>query len=471
MRKEIIFFLIVPVFFSCMSIDVEKKMDSVYEEEKIKEENKRLKESLEIYTKKEEYFYNVEPELIPVTKYVIVDSKETVKQEKSVGKDAVRESMANSIVPLKDYVGGTSFFDYDENTQFPIFTKQLSMTTIILNDDEQMGEGSSPFLSDTTRWEITGDVWQTEKGERQLIMIKPKSSGLETNMLIVTNKRLYHFVLYSTSKDYQPMVQFRYPLEKPFITSHTKKSKPTNIIEHFDSIDMSNVSFNYKILVSFFSRNVDWIPSKVYDDGSHTYIVIPEVALQKEFPAIWENGVEITNYEIHPDIHNLIVVNKLINKLTLRVGKKKVVIKKLKGLAKDFSYKTKKEKEEEQEKNKEEEKEVEIFVNKNISSEDIDIFNFNYKIVLEKGQKKEDWLPIRIYDSESELYIGFKEGSIDKYQIEFRDGEKQITNYEIQENGEVLFHQIPENLVICSGSKKAKIIRFASRSYESVIRR
>lgn len=130
-------------------------------------------------------------------------------------------------------------------------------------------------------------------------------------MLVVTNRRLYHFVLYSTNKDYQPMVRFRYPLEKEFITHHTKRVKPSSTVEYFESIDMSKVSFNYKIYIPFLSRKVDWVPEMVYDDGSHTYIILPEVNLQKEFPAVWENGVELTNYEVHPEIHNMIVINSL----------------------------------------------------------------------------------------------------------------------------------------------------------------
>lgn len=165
---------------SCVSsVNVEKNMnlEAVSEAEMLKEENERLKRSLEIYSKKEEYFYSVEPEIIPVTRYVVVDEK-TIKPEKPEGREAVRKSMEESLVSLKDYVGGTSYFDYDENTQFPIFTKILSMTTIILNDDEQMEEDSAIFLSDSVRWVVTGDVWETEKGSRQIIMIKPRQQDL-----------------------------------------------------------------------------------------------------------------------------------------------------------------------------------------------------------------------------------------------------------------------------------------------------
>lgn len=453
---------------SCVSsVNVEKNMnlEAVSEAEMLKEENERLKRSLEIYSKKEEYFYSVEPEIIPVTRYVVVDEK-TIKPEKPEGCEAVRKSMEESLVSLKDYVGGTSYFDYDENTQFPIFTKILSMTTIILNDDEQMEEGSAIFLSDSVRWVVTGDVWETEKGSRQIIMIKPKATGLETNMLVVTNRRLYHFVLYSTNKDYQPMVRFRYPLEKEFITHHTKRVKPSSTVEYFESIDMSKVSFNYKIYIPFLSRKVDWVPEMVYDDGSHTYIILPEVNLQKEFPAVWENGVELTNYEVHPEIHNMIVINKLIEKVTLRIGKKKVVIKKKRGKAKDYSFvaERRKERDERRKKEKEEEmKDVEVHLNTDVGEEKVDSFNFNYKIFLEKNQKQEEWFPVKVYDDGTNLYAGFRDGILDRYPLTFFDGKKALDDWDYRDNM-VVFNGIPMNLRVVCDDKYAKIVRFKGSS-------
>ena len=366
MRK--IFFLILSflAFFSCTTIKVEDEMAKEYEskeavvkrekEEKEKREEEKRKfeqeqkekitreiienpEKDHLAVREEQFDYYIDPVVIKSTQVVVVNDKDLKEKKKLTGKDAARQSMVESEVLLEDFVGGTSFYDYDENYQYPIFTKEFALTTIILNDDEVMPENSAPYLSDTTRWEFAGDVWETDRGTRQIIMIKPKRIGITSTMLVMTNKRLYHFILYSTNKEYQPMVKFRYPSEQKFITQNIKKVSPVTERNHFDELDMSKVSFNYKISVPILQKKVEWVPKRVYDDGSHTYILLPEVVLQKEFPAIWEGKDEITNYEHHPSIHNMIIVNKLVDKLTLRVGKQKVTIKKLKGTPRDFSVK------------------------------------------------------------------------------------------------------------------------------------
>lgn len=344
MKKFWIILITVSVLFSsCKTIDIEKSDEL---EEVKKEETPVIIEEPEyevngVRIKESEFVYNLEPVIVEKKEYIVIDKSEIEKtqKEKPVGQAAVKQSMKDSYVTLENFVGGTSYYMYDENKQFPIFTKQLALTTIILSNDEYMNEGSVPFMSDTERWEITGDVWNSDEGSRQLVMIKPLSSGLETNMMIVTNKRIYHFVLYSTKTDYQPMVKFKYPEEKKFITANTKKVFPESIKTSYDSTDASLLSFNYKVTVPFFSSKVEWVPNRVYDDGSHTYILLPEIVLQKEFPAIWENNNDIVNYEIDPEIHNLIIINKLVNKITLRVGRKKVVITKKKGIPKVMNLK------------------------------------------------------------------------------------------------------------------------------------
>ena len=81
-----------------------------------------------------------------------------------------------------------------------------------------------------------------------------------------------------------------------------------------------------EVKVPIFQKKVMWIPEKVYDDGSHTYIKLPAVVLQNELPTVYEDKENIVNYEVHPTEHNLLIINKLITKLTLRLGKEKITI-------------------------------------------------------------------------------------------------------------------------------------------------
>lgn len=335
MKKVLMILLICTCLISCKTIDIETKESINIEEENIKlrEELENAKKTIELYTKEEEYEYSLEPTLIPVKEYIVIDKKDytnNADEKKVSGKAAVKQSFKDSIVELKDFTGGMSEFDYDINYQYPIFTKKLSMTTIILNSDEVMTT-EDVYLSDSKSWEITADIWPSPEGDKQLIFLKPKIDGLETDMVVVTNKRLYKFILYSTKADYQPLVKFRYPAERKFITSNTKKLKAEKIVTSYGEGDPELMSFNYKISIPIFQKKVSFVPELVYDDGSFTYIKLPEEVLQKEIPVLYENSREIVNYEIHPTQHNLLVINKLIEKLTLRIGNSKIMIEKKKG--------------------------------------------------------------------------------------------------------------------------------------------
>ena len=342
MKKFILYISFFSVlFFSCKTIDVEKKQGLSLSEEnkKLKEKLENAEETLKLYAKEEEYVYDAEPVVYPVTNYVVVDKKDFEGKTKDLtGQDALKDMAQNSVKTLKEYTGGMSVFDYDMNYQYPVFTKKLSMTTIMLNNDEVMNE-EDVFLSDALSWEVTGSIWSSDEGDRQLIMIKPLYNSLETDMLVVTDKRIYKFILYSTNKEYQPMVRFKYPTEKKFITSSTKKNKPLSITTNYDEIDYDKVSFNYVIKIPVMQKKPDFTPESVYDDGSFTYILLPESVLQKEFPVFFEKGNDIINYEIHPTVHNLVIINKLIEKITIKCGKQKVTVQKKKGQPEDVSVK------------------------------------------------------------------------------------------------------------------------------------
>ena len=313
------------VFTSCKTIDLDTKNNS---EENLPKVDILEEDTQELVVEEKEEVVEQDDDV--VTTYVVIDKPIYQEDEevKVVGIDAVKESMKESIVDVSTFVGGNSIFDYSENVQFPIFTKKHAMTTIILGEDEAMIE-TQPFMSDTENWQVTGDVWKTDKWERQLIMVKPEISGLETNMLIVTNKRLYHFVLYSTLNDYQPMVSFKYKKSLPFVTKKVtapKEEKKINEVVANGGKDI--LSFDYEVVIPLLQKKVLWIPETIYDDGSHTYIKLPDIVLQNELPTVYEEDSSLINYQVHPTNHSLIVLDKLISKATLKLGNEKITIRK-----------------------------------------------------------------------------------------------------------------------------------------------
>jgi type IV secretion system protein VirB9 len=255
--------------------------------------------------------------------------------QKPLSRDqVVQRSMQEAMVTPQNFIGGTQFYDYNEYKQYPVVCKVLSLTVIQLENGEvPIGV---PYLSDTMRWELTGDVWRTIDGlSVQLIMIKPLEPGLTTNMILVTNQRIYQFVLTSTRDSYMPMVKFRYPLSRnQFITAETLRQESE---QHDHDMEEGNyLSYNYRIvsgwaLTGWFKPG--WQPVEAWDDGHKTYIRLPRSVLQKEYPIVFEKSNYIINYRVS---ENVMILDKLITNITLRLNGKRVRIIKNRGEAKDL---------------------------------------------------------------------------------------------------------------------------------------
>ena len=72
-------------------------------------------------------------------------------------------------------------------------------------------------------------------------------------------------------------------------------------------------------------RKPYWLPVRVYDDGAKTYIVMNETVLHMTSPVLFNHKNERINYSVD---RTLIIIPELIEKVTMRVGKEKVTIKK-----------------------------------------------------------------------------------------------------------------------------------------------
>lgn len=267
----------------------------------------------------------VEPIKIAVEKLLVIP--QDAAEIKKSGAEAIYAAMNEAMVTPQNYVGGTMQFDYDSNRQYPIVTRLLTLTLIKLEPGETTT--GRPFLSDTINWEITGDIWPQKEGETQLVMIKPKVKGLLTTMIIVTNRRIYNFVLSSTGEYYMPMIQFRYPNDPVFITSTTRTNVAKNNVTMNESAGSEYISYNYIVRKPLFFAP-RWVPERVYDDGEKTYIILPRVVLQDEYPAVFDGKRDLVQYRV---IDNMIVIDKLVEKCTLRLGMKTVTIVKKRGAA------------------------------------------------------------------------------------------------------------------------------------------
>jgi type IV secretion system protein VirB9 len=319
----------------------------------------------------------------------------------------VQKSMQEALVTPQNFIGGTQFYDYNEYKQYPVVCKILSLSVIQLENGEvPIGV---PYLSDTLRWEITGDVWRTADGlSVQLVMIKPLESGLTTNMILVTNQRIYQFVLNSTRDSYMPMVKFRYPhTQKKFITAETLLQEA----EYQEREENGEyLSYNYKIVSGWaFSGwfKPAWQPLEAWDDGHKTYLRLPRGVLQNEYPTVFEKLRYIINYRVN---ENVMVLDKLITEVTLRLNGKRVRVIKNKGEAEDLRRYMK--------------REVELSSSATPLKKGI-----HFEIKSQTGQGDPSWIPEKVIEYDGETHIFFKEETFDGGVLQIIDTKNSPVEY------------------------------------------
>ncbi|MCC8368564.1 MAG: P-type conjugative transfer protein VirB9 [Rickettsia endosymbiont of Oxypoda opaca] len=170
-------------------------------------------------------------------------------------------------------------------------------------------------MGDTTSWQIV------PAGHR--IFIKPMEQDATTNMTLITNKRTYFFELYAAEtldmRDPEMVfnVRFIYPDDETDSSSHMQTY--TASLASPDLAHPEKYNFNYSV-----SGNEEIAPIKIFDDGEFTYLQFRDK--NAEMPAIFAVDEALresmVNYRLAQDTPNMIIIEQVFPKLSIRKGKK-----------------------------------------------------------------------------------------------------------------------------------------------------
>jgi type IV secretion system protein VirB9 len=250
--------------------------------------------------------------------------------------DAVQNATSQGVMKPKDYNGAMILYDYDDKLVYQVFTMPLRVSDIYLEPGEKVIE--QPFCGDTTRWSIGGGVSKTGGVDTQHLYLKPSEEGLETTLIINTDRRIYHLIIKSFKDTFMLAVMWRYPgfgLPYDFLTENNQKkgssdqgkTQGENQSESSAAtfgIDPALMSTDYT--VSYPKNNPpEWLPTLVIDDGNKTYIVLPETVIHHELPAVFGENGEIVNFRVKD---NIFVIDRLMRKMQLKLRSTTVEIKK-----------------------------------------------------------------------------------------------------------------------------------------------
>lgn len=154
----------------------------------------------------------------------------------------------------------------------------MQITDIELQKGENV---TSVNLGDSARWQIQPAV---SGGDITHILIRPRQIGLETSMVVTTDRRTYHIRLRSHRDEYMPRVKFYYienALEKwADIKTRSKQDRERATIPETNEY-LGDLDFNYSV-----KGKASWKPVRVYNDEVKTIIEMPATFTQKEAPTL-----------------------------------------------------------------------------------------------------------------------------------------------------------------------------------------
>jgi type IV secretion system protein VirB9 len=179
-------------------------------------------------------------------------------------------------------------------------------TMIILGEDEKI---ETLALGDSIAWKV-------EPNRRgNIIFIKPVDKDADSNLNVVTNKRLYSFILRSAFRDPKRQIfkiRFRYPeddLDQRLLTQAKARASLPNMRD-FNRAN-GNTEYGYK-------GSTRIKPMVAFDDGVKTWI---EFRPETETPAIFlvdkDRNESLVNFRREG---NFIVIDKVNFQWTLRHG-------------------------------------------------------------------------------------------------------------------------------------------------------
>lgn len=302
-----IFILLLSIFFvGCKTVDLEE-LNSIQTEVVVVEEQAEVDFSKAV---------------------IFLDSPEVreVEDKESTtitGQEALIANLKDITVLPEYFDGRLKGWIYKEGSVYQVITQTYHSTLILFEPGEVILE--TPYVSEPDVWRFSRGIGLKNGVPQHHLLVKPDYSNLNSTLVVVTDRRVYQMELVSTKTTYMPTVQWLYP--QTIADGETwKQYQEEKLFTEEGNVRRDQVSFDYKMRHNVF-KIPTWLPTQVYDDGQRTYIILNDKSLLTEYPAVFNEKNEIINYRVKD---NIIIIDNLIEKVTLNLDGKKVTIEKKK---------------------------------------------------------------------------------------------------------------------------------------------
>jgi P-type conjugative transfer protein TrbG len=226
---------------------------------------------------------------------------------------ALREPSAAS------WMNAIQIYPWSEGMLYRLYAAPERVTDIALQPGETI---TAVAAGDTVRWTVGDTSSGAGADKRTHILVKPFTAGLSTNLVITTDRRVYHLALESTSGVAMAALSWTYP-QDALIALRREAAAAEATAPVAAGITVESLRFDYVIN----GDDPAWRPLRAFDDGRQTFLEFPAAIAVGEAPPLFVVGekgqARLVNYRVAGRFY---VVDRLFDAAELRLGEKRQTI-------------------------------------------------------------------------------------------------------------------------------------------------
>lgn len=230
------------------------------------------------------------------------------------------------------FVGGVQVFAWAPGRVYEIWTTPLRVTTLTLGPGESLVVKAA---GDTVRWQVGETTSGEGAGRRSHVLIKPLERGLETNLVLTTNRRVYYIDLKSAGADgFNAAVAWDAAgLDGAAGVLAEPARREVRVP---DAVAQPEGPLDARYAIEPRGRRPRWTPASVFNDGRRTFIAFAADLQVDEAPALFvlsaDGEAQLVNYR---QSGGLFIVDRVFDRAELRLGGRRPQVVQLRRLQGD----------------------------------------------------------------------------------------------------------------------------------------
>jgi len=235
------------------------------------------------------------------------------------GRRAIAAANAAARAPSRQdgFVGGVQVFVWSPGRVYEVWTAPLRVTTLTLAPGETL---VTKAAGDTVRWQIGEAMSGAGASRRTHVLLKPLERGLETNLVLTTNRRVYLIDLKSGAADaFNAAVAW--DAEALLAGQAPGDAVESATVALAEPVAMPQGELDARYRIDPRGRRPHWTPTSVFNDGLRTFITFDPDLQVDEAPVLFviapDGEAQMVNYR---QVGGLYVVDRVFDRAELRLG-------------------------------------------------------------------------------------------------------------------------------------------------------